>query len=96
MMPAQAQPTAQWTATAIRRLRRCAEILSYYGASLGIEPVAPHHLRTIAPHPFVWDFPGGIAIAEGIDKPNVGLLVDSFHWYCSGADWKTCTRFRPK
>lgn len=84
MMPSQVEPTAQWTATAIKRLRQCAEVLSYYGVRLGLESVGPHHLRTAHPHPFVWDFPGALRIAEGIDKPNVGLLVDSYHWYCSG------------
>lgn len=84
MLPSQAEPTAPWTATVIRRLRACAEILGYFGVRLGLEPVAPHHLRAAGAHPFVWDFPGALRLCEGIDKPNVGLLVDSFHWYCSG------------
>lgn len=84
MMPSQPEPTAPWTARAIRRLRACAEILGHFGIRLGLEPVAPHHLRRLYPHPFIWDFPGGLRICEGIDRQNVGLLVDSFHWYCSG------------
>lgn len=96
MMPSQTEPTAQWTATAIRRLRACAEVLGHFGIRLGLEPVAPHHLRTLYPHPFVWDFSGGLRICEGIDRPNVGLLVDSYHWFCSGGALEDLTSLPPE
>jgi sugar phosphate isomerase/epimerase len=85
MHPSQQVPSAVWTATAISRLRACGEVLRRFGIRFALEVVTPHHMRTAQPHPFLWDFPSGLRFCEAIDLPNVGLLVDAYHWFCSGS-----------
>ncbi|OYD08452.1 sugar phosphate isomerase/epimerase family protein [Paludifilum halophilum] len=62
------------------RLRLCAEVLAAYGIRLGLEFVGPHHLRHKA-YPFVYTINDTLEYIEGIGAPNIGLVVDSYHWY---------------
>lgn len=81
MLPSIDEPVGPYTARAIRRFRACAQILGDFGMQLGLEFVGPHHLRRRGAHLFVYDLPGTLELIDGIGLPNVGLLLDSYHWH---------------
>jgi len=84
LFPATDEPVAEYTSRLIRRLRMCAEVLNEYGIRFGIEWVGPKTLRTMK-YEFIHNIPGMLELIGAIDKPNVGLLFDSFHWFTSHA-----------
>lgn len=81
ILPSLDGSAAHFMALATRRLRLCAEILGAYGIRLGLEYVGPHHLRTRWANPFVWTLQETLDWIDAIGAPNVGLLLDSYHWY---------------
>ncbi|PHN04663.1 sugar phosphate isomerase/epimerase family protein [Flavilitoribacter nigricans] len=66
------------------RLGACAEILEAHGISLGLEYVSPKTLMTRFKYPFVRSMAEARELITAIGRPNVGLVLDSFHWYCAG------------
>lgn len=66
----------------VERFRPIAEILGEYGISLGLEFIGPKTLRDQFTHPFIWTMGDMLEMASQIG-PNVGLLLDCFHWYTS-------------
>jgi len=56
--------------------RHYAKIASDYGVSLAIEPLGGH--------PFVPGAKEAMAIVSEADHPNLGLMMDLFHYYKSG------------
>ncbi|WP_026961909.1 sugar phosphate isomerase/epimerase family protein [Alicyclobacillus herbarius] len=85
ILPSTDENPAHFLAIATRRLRACAEVLESYGMRLGLEFVGPHHLRQAGKYPFIWDMRSTLDWIAAIGKSNVGLLLDSFHWYTTGA-----------
>jgi len=67
-----------------RRLKACAEVLGKHGLCLGLEFVGPKTSRANRKHPFIYDMPGMLRLCEAIGTGNAGLLLDCWHWYCSG------------
>ncbi|KGP85154.1 MULTISPECIES: sugar phosphate isomerase/epimerase family protein [unclassified Paenibacillus] len=84
ILPSTDQPAASFMAAATKRLRLCADILDAYGIRLGLEFVGCHHLRTQWKNPFIWSVGDTLDWIETIHAPNVGLLVDSYHWHTNG------------
>ncbi|WP_339273011.1 sugar phosphate isomerase/epimerase family protein [Paenibacillus sp. FSL W8-0426] len=84
VLPSTDQPAAPFMAAATRRLRLCADILGAYGIRLGLEFVGCHHLRTQWKNPFIWSVEHTLDWIDAIHVPNVGLLVDSYHWHTNG------------
>ncbi|SEN06302.1 sugar phosphate isomerase/epimerase [Paenibacillus sp. OV219] len=84
VLPATDYKAAHFAVIATRRLRTCAQILGAYGISLGLEFVGPHHLRTLWANPFLWSMDETLDWIAAIGEPNVGLLLDSYHWYTNG------------
>ncbi len=66
------------------RLQQIAPILAASGVSLGLEYVAPLTRRAPYEHHFVHDLRGTLELIEAVGAPNLGLLLDSFHWFCAG------------
>ena len=66
-----------------RRFREIAKILNDNGISLGLEFVGPRTSRARNRFPFICTHPGMMELAEAIGTGNVGLLLDSWHWYTS-------------
>ncbi len=64
-----------------RRLRPAAQILADQGARLGLEFVAPRTLRQGHKFSFISTLEGMLGLCSAIGTGNVGLLLDSFHWY---------------
>lgn len=67
----------------VERLKPLATILGERGLRLGLEFVAPMHLRRAFAHEFIFT-PGQMLELAADVGDNVGLLVDSFHCYCAG------------
>src|SRR5262249_45567385 len=67
----------------VQRLKPVAQILADHGRRLGLEYVAPYHLRRKFAHEFVFTTGQMLELADAIG-PNVGLLIDCFHVHCAG------------
>jgi sugar phosphate isomerase/epimerase len=66
-----------------RRLGECAAVLADHGLQLGLEFLGPLHMRTWGAHEFLWRLPDTVQFASSCG-PNVGILLDSWHWHLSG------------
>jgi sugar phosphate isomerase/epimerase len=66
-----------------RRLREAAKVLRDYNIRLGLEFVGPRTSRARFRFPFICTQLGMMELVEAIDTGNVGLLLDSWHWYTS-------------
>jgi sugar phosphate isomerase/epimerase len=66
-----------------RRLREVAKVLKDNGIRLGLEFVGPRTSRARYRFPFICTQLGMMELVEAIGTPNVGLLLDSWHWYTS-------------
>ncbi len=65
------------------RLKPIADLLGEFGGSLGLEYIGPKTLRDQFKFPFIWTAQGMLELGQDT-APNVGLLVDCWHWYTSG------------
>jgi len=65
------------------RLRPCAEVLAEHGCRLGLEFVGTKTVRDGHAHEFIHTQEGMLELCEAIGTGNIGLLLDSFHWYTS-------------
>ena len=66
----------------IERFKPIAQILADYGCSLGLEFIGPKTLRESKRYPFIYTMEDMLALSAEIG-PNVGLLLDCWHWYTS-------------
>lgn len=66
----------------VKRLKPAADILLHYGIRLGLEYVAPKTFWSSKRYPFIHTMQEMLELCEALG-PNVGLLVDSFHWFCA-------------
>jgi sugar phosphate isomerase/epimerase len=66
------------------RLREIAGILDGQGLRLGLEYVGPKTSWTSARHPFIHTMAEMKELIAAIDRANVGLVLDSWHWYTAG------------
>ena len=66
-----------------KRLREVAKVLKDYNIRLGLEFVGPRTSRARFRFPFICTQFGMMELVEAIDTGNVGLLLDSWHWYTS-------------
>lgn len=67
----------------VERFTPIARILADHGCSLGLEFLGPKTLRAGHKYEFIADMNGMLRMAERIG-PNVGLLLDCWHWYTAG------------
>ncbi len=66
-----------------KRYREIAGILDDNGMRLGLEFIGPRTSRSQSRFPFICTQKGMMELIEAIGRPNVGLLLDSWHWYTS-------------
>jgi sugar phosphate isomerase/epimerase len=64
----------------VARLGPIAEALAAHGCRLGLEFIGPRTMREGQRYGFIYTPEGMLSLAQAIG-PNVGLLVDSWHWY---------------
>jgi len=96
ILPSVDESPARFLALATRRLRIVADVLDAYGLRLGLEFVGPMHLALRWKHPFIRTMAETLDWIAAIDKPNVGLLLDSFHWYTTGGTEADLLSLRPE
>jgi len=84
IMPSSPIPKAELRAIYKRRLTKCADILARSHVRLGLEFLGPLHLREMFKYEFIWRMNDMLAFAKEIG-PNVGLVLDAWHWYHAGA-----------
>ena len=84
LMPSSDKPLMENWAFHVDRLGPCAKVLAGHGLRLGLEFVAPYHLRRQGTHEFIFT-PGQMLELAAAIGPNVGLLVDCFHVHCAGS-----------
>jgi sugar phosphate isomerase/epimerase len=65
------------------RLRGAAKVLADAGIRLGLEFVGPRTSRERFRYPFISTQAEALELAAAIGTGNVGLLLDSWHWYTS-------------
>ena len=65
------------------RLGMCASILADHGIRLGLEYVGPKTLMARSRYPFMRSMAEARELIATIYSNNVGLVLDSFHWYCA-------------
>jgi len=66
------------------RFQRAAAILERNGMRLGLEFLGPLHLRKRSAYEFIYRMDEMLDFAHSCG-PNVGLLLDSWHWHHAGA-----------
>jgi sugar phosphate isomerase/epimerase len=66
----------------IAQLQPIARVLAEHGCRLGLEFIGPRTMRDGRRYGFIYSLEGMLCLAQAIG-PNVGLLVDSYHWYTS-------------
>ncbi|KPK38835.1 MAG: hypothetical protein AMJ65_12310, partial [Phycisphaerae bacterium SG8_4] len=66
-----------------KRFREVAKILKDHDISLGLEFVGPRTSRARSRFAFICTQVEMMELAEAIGTGNVGLLLDSWHWYTS-------------
>ncbi|MEN9937117.1 MAG: hypothetical protein RLZZ387_3696 [Chloroflexota bacterium] len=64
----------------VQQLGPAARVLAEHGCRLGLEFIGPRTMREGKRYGFIYTLEGMLCLAEAIG-PNVGLLVDSWHWY---------------
>jgi sugar phosphate isomerase/epimerase len=77
-------PKAQQRAVYLKRFRACADVMARSHVRLGLEFLGPLHIRKSRPQEFIWRMNEMLAFARECG-PNVGLLLDSWHWHHAGA-----------
>ncbi|MEO6437401.1 MAG: sugar phosphate isomerase/epimerase family protein [Tepidisphaeraceae bacterium] len=66
----------------VERFKPIADILAKHNIRLGLEFIGPKTLRKSQKHPFIHTLPDMLDLGRKIG-PNVGILLDAFHWYTS-------------
>ena len=77
------------------RLGRAARILADSGIRVGIEYVAPKTLWASQRYPFVHTMAEMRELISEIGQPNVGLVIDSWHWFHAGDSAADIAALRP-
>ncbi len=78
-------PTLSYTANMKQhadRLGECGKVLADFGVKLGLEYVGPKTLMAMQRYPFIHTLGECLELIENTGQENVGIQLDSFHWYC--------------
>ena len=67
-----------------RRLREVAKVLGDQGQRFGMEYVGPKTSWTASRYPFIHTMAEIKELIAEMGRPNVGFLLDSWHWYTAG------------
>ena len=67
----------------LKRLRPAAQILAESECLLGLEFLGPRTLREGHRYEFIHTLQDMLKLCQNIETGNVGLLLDSWHWYTS-------------
>ncbi len=79
-----ATPTDELRKTLKERLTAVGTVLARQNVRLGLEFLGPLQFRTRAAHEFIWRMNDAVDFAKEIG-PNIGVVLDAWHWHHSGA-----------
>jgi sugar phosphate isomerase/epimerase len=79
----------------IDRFGPLAEVLAAHDVRLGLEFIGPKTIRDTQKHQFVYRMLDMVAMGAEIG-PNVGLLLDCWHWHTSGGTVDELLSLRPE
>lgn len=68
----------------VRRVGQAAGILGECGIALGLEYLGPKTMWTRSKYPFIHTMATMKELIAEVNKPNVGFLLDIWHWYNAG------------
>lgn len=71
-------------AVLVYRLRRFAALLANYQMDLAVEMVAPYTLQAAYRYPAPCRMEHLLRLLHEVDRNNVGIVLDAFHFYCAG------------
>lgn len=80
----------------VERFGPIAEALKRHSCWLGLEFLGPRTLRQGHKFEFIHTLQGMLELCEAIGVGNVGLLLDSWHWYTSQGKVKEILQLRPE
>lgn len=75
----------------VQRLRAVAEVLGESQLRFGLEYVGPKTSWTARRHSFIHTMAETLELIDRIQQPNVGLVLDSWHWYTAGETLENIT-----
>ena len=84
IMPSSDTPKDELRQTYRQRFTESARILAHSNVRLGLEFLGPLELRKAHKYEFIWRMNDMVSFARECG-PNVGLLLDSWHWHHAGA-----------
>ena len=84
IMPSSETPKEELRRLYKQRFTESAQVLARSNVRLGLEFIGPLHLRRQFPNEFIWRMNEMLEFAKECG-PNVGLLLDSWHWHHAGA-----------
>jgi len=82
--PSSQTPKAEYRKLLKDRLTAIGEILRRSNVQFGLEFLGPLHFRTRQPYEFIWRMDETLEFAKECG-PNIGILLDVWHWYHAGA-----------
>ncbi len=83
VMSSSDRPKAEERKVLQDRFSTCAAVLAKHGMRFGLEFLGPLHLRKRFQHEFIYRMDEMLELAEDCG-PNVGVLLDSWHWRHAG------------
>jgi sugar phosphate isomerase/epimerase len=82
--PSSTAPKPEFRTRMKERLSAVAATLAQSNVRLGLEFLGPMYFHTRQPHEFIWRMDEALAFSKECG-PNVGLLLDAWHWHHAGA-----------
>ena len=67
-----------------KRLKEIAKILGVYDIRFGLEYVGPKTLMARDKYSFIHSLAECKELYKSTGEPNIGVQLDSFHWFCAG------------
>lgn len=87
---------AEYRAMHVRRVRQAADVVGEHGFSFGLEYVSPKTRWAGKPNPFVRTLASMLDLLDEVNRPNVGVMLDCFHWHCAGETADDIRKLRPE
>ncbi len=84
IMPSSDTPKTELRALYKKRFTECGRVLADSNVRLGLEFLGPLEFRSKFKYEFIWRMNEMLAFAKECG-PNIGLLLDSWHWHWAGA-----------
>ena len=80
----------------VSRLKPIAEVLYKADCSLGLEFIGTETVRVNRKYSFIHDLNGILELCRALELENVGVLLDSWHWYTSRGTLEDIMRLKGK